>query len=514
MFVITFGLLLIGAIFRLNDINFGLPHSLYADEPEIAEFAIKYTYELRNIVGNDKYYELIPVSFVYGTFPTYVFTIVTMFYSKFSNLLNISFDKEDIYVFLRTTNALLTLAVIPLTALLYKNVFKKRMGIYISLFLAALNWKLIVHAHYLNQDIILTLCLLGAYIAMVHYNNKQNDTLYTVVAGLLFGLAVGTKVTALLTLPVFLYLYFVKKDLKGAIAFVCLTYGAFILTNPFSVAFFDDFLFRVYTLSVKENGLVFDSVDSDVFKYVRALFLITTPLVALFSLFGIAKILKRGIAKTNSTHLFLLLHIVIYLVFYSTGSRRVDRWLLPILPIMFVYAAYGISYSYSKLSKLWALMLTVLLLGSYLYFPMLLLVQFQRNTPKSASYIWAKDNLEPGANKYAVTEEGLDPLNKLQSTTVYHYKVYSNEGASLSYPQDPLGYHYIIISSRPMTNFKRPEVKQAYPNYVGRWEEFEQIITDPTKFELIKSFELPKPNLVPLSDVLIYKNLNPIEPII
>ena len=52
---ILFALLItfIAVYLRLHHINFGLPHSFHADEPEIAELAIKYTYEIRDIVKNN-----------------------------------------------------------------------------------------------------------------------------------------------------------------------------------------------------------------------------------------------------------------------------------------------------------------------------------------------------------------------------------------------------------------------------------------------------------------------------
>src|SRR3990167_4698419 len=85
-----------GMLFRLYHIEFGLPHSFHADEPEITEPAIKYTYEIFNIIRNNDWYKLIPVSFVYGTFPVYYFTVFTMAFSKSLNILNSPFDKTSI----------------------------------------------------------------------------------------------------------------------------------------------------------------------------------------------------------------------------------------------------------------------------------------------------------------------------------------------------------------------------------------------------------------------------------
>jgi hypothetical protein len=113
--IITGVLLILGTLFRLHHIEFGLPQSFYADEPELAEPAIKYTYEIRDVLKNNNWYKLIPISYVYGTLPTYVYTMLVMGFSKFNGLLNLPFEKMDVYVFLRSFTALLSLGI-PATA--------------------------------------------------------------------------------------------------------------------------------------------------------------------------------------------------------------------------------------------------------------------------------------------------------------------------------------------------------------------------------------------------------------
>src|SRR3989339_1142151 len=115
-----------GIFFRLWHIEFGLPHSFYADEPEIAELAIKYTYEFKSIVAEGDYYKLIPVSYVYGTFPSYLFTFFTMGFSKISNVLGAPATKYDLYVAMRVFNALLSFLVVPVvTFIFYKQTKRK-----------------------------------------------------------------------------------------------------------------------------------------------------------------------------------------------------------------------------------------------------------------------------------------------------------------------------------------------------------------------------------------------------
>ena len=58
-----------------------------------------------------------------------------------------------------------------------------------------------------------------------------------------------------------------------------------------------------------------------------------------------------------------------------------------------------------------------------------------------------------------------------------------------------------------LSDFKKLEVVKKYPNYTEAWNNFEQELHNESKYTLIKSFVLSKPNLIPLSDVYIYKKL-------
>ena len=510
-------LLAAGIFFRLYHVEFGLPHSFYADEPEIAELAIKYTFELRNIIANNDYYKLIPISFVYGTFPAYLNTLLTMFYSKTSNLAGMGFDKTGIYVFLRGVNALFSMLIVVAGGILSQKLFKNKWITLVSIALLALNWKLIVHAHYINADITQTIILSLAYLSLLFYYKNMVGRNFTILTGILLGIAIGTKITTLIALPLFVYIYWVRKDYRGLVALLFISFGAYLLTNPFSFIFADRFAFRIYQMLTKEAGLVFDSVDGNPFKYLISLGYIATPVAFFFSLYGMYKSLRPNLednqrAKNTEFHIFLILNIVIYVAFFSLQGRRVDRWLLPVLPIVLIYCSAATVWLVKQSKSLLAFAVVFLVFGLlYMHFPALLLQQFQRHTPKSAAYIWMRDNTDPSLNKLVYTEEGLDPMNKLQGVRVLRMQVYTDESAQFFVPENPEGYHYVVLSSRPFENFKRPQVREQFPFYAEKWDAFEQTIQDPNQFELINQFVLPKPNLIPLSDVYIYQNLNPVE---
>lgn len=498
-----------GLYLRLYHIEFGLPHSFYADEPELAEPAVKYTYELRNIIKENSFYKLIPISFVYGTFPVYLYTICTMFFSKIMNLMQISFDKSSIYIFLRITTSLSSILIPLLLVLLSRNLFGRTKTALIVLLLTAFNWKLIVHAHYLNADLIQTILITASLWAFHRYYLKNSDTKFTLLTGIFYGLAIGTKITTLITLPLYLYVFIKKRNYRELTAFLFVIFGVYMLSNPFSFILANNFAFRIYTMFFKEGGMVFDSVDTSAFKYLSALLYMANPVVLLISSYGISSSLKEK--KVFDFHVFLILHLVIYLAFFSLQSRRIDRWLLPILPIVILYASLGFDILSNNMKKLFFIPFFVLFFGSYLYFPYLLLHQFARNTPRSEAYQWMQQNLNPSKNKLVYTEEGLDPMNKLEGARVIKMQVYSSENAQFFMPQHTDGYHYVIISPRPMENYKRTEVRQAYPFYYEKWKVFEENLQNEEKFRLYKQFVLPKPNLIPLSDILIYENLSLVE---
>lgn len=502
---------LVGLAFRLYHIEFGLPHSFNADEPEFSELAILYTYEFKDIVQNNNYFRLIPISYVYGTFPVYFLTISLMGFSKAMNLMSIPFDKTTLFIFLRVVIAFASLALIPVTVTLFKRVFSNRVissALVICTVLAALNWKFIVHAHYVNADIVLVLLNTITLIFLVAYykaESTKSSSHYLLLAGMFFGLCMGTKITALLIVPAILFLILKRKDYLGLFGFGLATLAWFMFTNPFSVIFYDDFISRVLALGTKEAGVVFDSVDYSPFKYIDALSEILTIPILLTAVFGMIAAFKSKGERT--VHIFLIFIVAIYVVFFSLQSRRVDRWMLPVLPILIIYATYGFTLLRQLVSKPIAILLGVVVLGYYLYYPALLLTQFQRYTPKAEAYLWMKENTSELSTKLAYTEEGLDPLNKLPLAKVRQYEVYSSDNAQLFFPDNPELYDYVILSSRPMENFKKEAVKQLYPEYSGWWQAFENTVQDKTKFELVKEFTLPKPNLIPLSDVMIYKKL-------
>lgn len=534
-FLLTPFLLMVicGLILRLWYINFGLPHSFYADEPELAEPAIKYTYEIKNIIRNNDVYKLIPTSYVYGTFPVYFYTGLTMVFSKTLGMMSIEFSKADIYIFLRIINALIGLALIPAGLSILRTIAdlmgygnkRRRLLSLLYTFLLLFNWKLIVHSHYLNHDLLIAVLLLASSAFFIRYlckqglhDNPELDTKYTILSALFLGLATGTKITCLLTFPIYVFFFLKHKAYRNLVAFSFIIFGVFLVTNPFSWVFADDFVYRLMQMRQKEAGLVFDSINLTYLKYFAGLSYMLTLPIFLLATYYIMWVLRKVRVRTHPALTFLMLQIILYICFYSVQTRRVDRWLLPIIPIMLIFASLGfvnILAFFKQLSKrrafptlllpLLAGGFTLVILCPYLYYPYLLTKQFKRNTPKSEAYIWSQKNLPDLSSKYVITEEGLDPMSKLLSSRVSQFNNYEAQGGQFSFPDNPGWYNYVIVSSRPMNYWKHPLIKEKFPAYYEKWANFEE---DLKNMKLIMSFEHGEPNLIPLSSVYIYENPN------
>jgi len=518
--IILFIIIFIGLLLRTHNINFGLFHSFYADEPEFVEFAIKYTFELKDIILNNNWYKLVPISYVYGTVPTYILTIFTTIFVQIWQLLGFSFKKIDIYVLSRIINLLVGFLMVPTIYYLSQKMFNNKLVSLLSAILVLLNYKLVIHSHYVNADLFLTSFLLLSFLFFYLYFNVSKlctknfckQSIFLVLSAIFVGLSVGTKITSLINIFLYWFIIISKKDIRGFIAFNFIIFGTFALTNPFSILFIHDFVYRVYSMSIKEAGMVFDSVDYGLFKYLYALNdMVTFPVFVGF-LYGVFLRIKSK--KFTKFDLFLILNLVVYLVFYSLQARRVDRWLLPILSVVFIYCSYGIQNIFKIVSfkksiyKFLYLFLIVVCFFYYNYFNFILVKQFQRNTPKSSAYLWLQQNIDfknPLNNILSYTEEGLDPLNKLPNSNINQFNLYQSNGAHLFFPSNPYLYEYIVLSSRTMQNYKKDEVVNKYPYYAKRWEEFENIIVKSNDFKLIKHFKTTNPNLIPLSEVYIYK---------
>lgn len=525
-------IILLGLFLRLNKIDFGIPYSFLYDETDIYDNVIKYAFNYKFIIANDDLKEFSPPSYVYGMFPTYFLTICVIILNKLISIFKFTIDFNYYLVFMRIVTSLFSLLGVIFTALLAKRLNKNIKVFLITLALAALNWKLAAHSHYLNQDTYLMVLFVSSYYFLISFmdGNKENENSiksvkYYIplgVSSLLLGLATGTKITALIVVPIIFLVLFLKKDLKSILLYIFGIFIGFALSNPFSIINFSSFLSRLILMKSVEAGVVFTSVNTNPFKYILYLFHLLTPLVFILSVVGMCEAVKNIIRKVKDknlndacySHIILIGSAVIYILFFSLTPRLTDRWLLPIIPILLIYSTFGFMLSENILEKRRVLKIALLVITAliYFYYSFTLINQLNIGKPRVNAYLWVKEYFSSSENEnkkiLMYTNKGdRDPFAKIKNIEMHMLMVYESRGALGFYPKNPMNYDFIILHSSFENNFKNRYVMNKYPDYYNTWMGFYNTVNDPSRFQVLRRFKTTKLDLIGVPEIYIYKRV-------
>ncbi len=211
---------------------------------------------------------------------------------------------------------------------------------------------ILAHARLITPDIVVTTF---SFITLYYFRKMLilNRWSTAVVAGAALGLALLAKFTAVLLLPVcaaLALLWFARfKSLSlrnclilGAVAFAVLLIGYRGNLEPY----FAGIRFQQEHAAQGQWGFLNgDYSRSGWWYYYTVAFLLKTPLAAILSLVIALFFYCRRFFKGNRMpELFLLLPAAAIFIFFSVNSQAIGlRYLLPIYPFLFVFAAGGIS---------------------------------------------------------------------------------------------------------------------------------------------------------------------------
>ena len=213
--IVLIVILSVGLILRLSHINFGLPLTYFIDEMDHTDPTVSYILNYKTAIQNHDFNFFKPSSYVYGTFPTYFLTISLILINTVASIFGHGFSQFNYVVVMRIVTALVSMLIPVVTGYVYYLLFKDKRGLVLSVFLTTLNWKLINHSIYVNQDTFLALSVMLSYLFLLlsfKYENKKETFLLICLSGAAFGLAFGTKITALIALPVFGLLFVSKRN--------------------------------------------------------------------------------------------------------------------------------------------------------------------------------------------------------------------------------------------------------------------------------------------------------------
>jgi 4-amino-4-deoxy-L-arabinose transferase-like glycosyltransferase len=427
---------------------------------------------------------------------------------------------------MRIVNSLFSFIGIIFSYLLYKKIFDDEKGALFTFFLASLNWKMIHHAHYLNHDNFLMVFTVISIYFLVSYLKKdvqKINYIHIFLSSVFFGLGIGTKITGLLTGAVIGLVLLLRKDIKAIILFILGAFLSFSISNPFSIINFNKFISRVLLMRNVEAGVVFSSVNTNPLKYLISLNHILTPFIFFFAFYEISKVfltIFSSIKKQNIKidkdykHIIMIGIIFSYILFFSLNPRLNERWMLPIIPLLLVYAGRGLVefLDNKKINEKLKSLIFITVTLSYLFYPLNYFKQLKIDKPRTRAYLWMSDYLEKSKLvDYKIlmyTNKGEeDPFDDIRNCEVKGFNVYESRGAQNRYPVNPLEYNYVVIYSSMKKNYENKYVRETYPDYYNAWSNYSNTVEKSEKFKLLKAFKTTKLNLMDVPAIYIYEKV-------
>jgi 4-amino-4-deoxy-L-arabinose transferase-like glycosyltransferase len=277
-----------------------------------------------------------------------------------------------------------SIATILIIYLLGKDLFNKKIGL-ISAFMMSVYWVFFFYSFRVLTDIFsVFLGMLSFYFFWSFYIKRQKS--FGLYLSILFGvLAFSTRFPlALVPITCAVYLLLTKKFSVFKDKTIWKSIGLlFLFLSPYIIYFISTkfYLFQFYfgesAVSMKQPiawyiiPMVFGSLGTffrDGFLHSIFSYLFLIGLVVLIpSILGVDIFWKQKNKSLNANFfviLWLLVHLVFYIVIFKDAN---DRWILMLMPAIFLIASKGILFIYNFLKKyskeLAIVLLLILLLG-------------------------------------------------------------------------------------------------------------------------------------------------------
>ncbi|MBX3026374.1 glycosyltransferase family 39 protein [bacterium] len=332
-------LLVFAAAVRLVGLDFDDKHFFHPDERRIA-FA----------VGELSFQplQLNPHFFAYGSFPFYVNRAVS---SLLSNIDPRMANYDGVMMTGRAVSGVIGTLTVLLLTVLGARLYNRSVGLLAGFLLAACVLH-VQNSHYGTTDIFLTFLVTLALYCMIGIVQRGWTRDY-VYAGLAIGFAAATKFSALpLLAPLAVAGLvriprdgFLRVAGRGLLAVVCLA-AAFAAGQPYAILDFANYARDITEQSgmVREAGrLPYTNQYIGVVKYYYDLTQMfwwgMTPPLAIAAIWATAARVVGAVRERSATDAVLLAWVLPFFLITGSFDVKFVRYLLPIYPIMILWAA-------------------------------------------------------------------------------------------------------------------------------------------------------------------------------
>jgi hypothetical protein len=431
LFLILYAIFILGAAFRLYNVNWDSGYHMHPDERAIILSVIT----LSPPTSFEQFFSAEspwnPKFFAYGSLPFYL-----LFWAGkvTGQLINPQFSTYDgIQIIGRYLSAIFDLGTLLWIFLIGKRLFRQAYAL-LAVFFYALSTLPIQLSHFYAVDTLLTFFITGTLYLLLRYIHTPDKKL-AILIGFFFGSALATKMSALtLLIPIgisFLWdMGFVlskhrhhpeewgrrtgglfPRILLAGVIFTAIAFVTFFMFQPY--AFFDYQTFTKHTL--EQSQLTRDPyafpftlqyVGKIPYLYeLKNIFLYGMgPLLGLVSLVGIILYTVMGFIKQKSDarekELILLSFFWVYFLLVGHFAVGFMRYMLPVYPIFCLAAAYFVNQLVTFLQK--KIPQPLLAFGSWLLalslfmWPLSFLQIYTRPNTRIQATTWIHQFIPPG----------------------------------------------------------------------------------------------------------------------
>lgn len=350
---------LIGLSLRLWHIHYGLPYLYLEDE----EFFVQPALRVAEGAIDSGWYATPATTIIYPLALLFRITNAVLNILQDTSLtvsMQFNYNLTPFYIVGRVFMAIVGATLIPLSYCL-GNLWSKRAAVFSSILVAS-SFYLVEHSHIIRPDILQTVFTTSVVILLIKIlkqstSEKKSLALY-ILLGVAFALGVNTKFpAAFFAVPVviaFTYLVLKKRAwFKGWFTSAGSLLVTSFLTAPVLFLKFSKVLEGVQ----KENAVEHASHDGFTFIQKLHYYFIDTlhweigTLIYIIAIASLLFIFHRAYRSKQYIVNIIWLSIASYILLLSSLSLHWERWLIPVLPLLFVAAAISIDEIYEFFKK-------------------------------------------------------------------------------------------------------------------------------------------------------------------
>lgn len=277
--------------------------------------------------------------------------------------------------------AIVTSLTIVVAYFMIRKIFNEKIAI-ISGLLLALSPFYLAYSRIIHLDALLASFMTLSLLSFLIYMDRSENSKFLVMSGIFAGLAVLTKVPAFFLFPFIALLVFscfvhamitssfpvaklLKKFMKIYSIWILTTFGVIFIIWP--AMWLNPFIFtRLLTSGggvgthAHEHGQFFMGTpvaDPGFLFYPVVILFRTTPITLIFLVICIGFLLFKFIVYSNSlgklerNTLILILYVLLFIIFMSLGAKKLERYILPVFPILDIIAAVGLFVIFEALTS-------------------------------------------------------------------------------------------------------------------------------------------------------------------